>query len=142
MHKRGIAHRYDLCSLARGVKLTMVPRNCTTRHIMMDATGMFPSGFHPVQTRYLPDYSELAPRLSRSSVPVKYYFVDFSVAVRVPAGNAVALATGMFHTEPEVPEMSFYAPYDAFLVDVFILGHMIDRELCLVRHARSRTSFL
>ena len=74
---------------------------------MMDASGLFPGGFHPIVQGSLPTLSDRAPTLSRLRArPVEYYFIDFGIAVRVPAGGDVRSTLGDACQDHDVPELS------------------------------------
>ena len=57
-------------------------RNCTYPNIMMDASNLYPFGFHPVNTDSLPDGCTPARSFPRSSHPVKYYLTNFKNATK------------------------------------------------------------
>ena len=83
MHEHGVSHRS--VSLHGKLKMsngTCRVRNCTYRHIMVDASGLYPNRWHPVLEDHLPDLTGRAYALSRSipNVPVRYYYIDFSCA--------------------------------------------------------------
>ncbi|KAI0767251.1 kinase-like domain-containing protein [Fomes fomentarius] len=100
-------------------------RDCAYKNIMMDATAIFPRGFHPVTDICLPDdITRFAPTLPRSKVPVTYYFVDFGISSLFAGDQASRLVTGSFGLDEEVPELSDEVPYDPFKVDIFILGNL------------------
>ena len=42
-------------------------RDCAYMNLMMDASSIFPVGFHPARVEFLPDLSNLAKPLSRQS---------------------------------------------------------------------------
>lgn len=101
---------------------------------MVDAASMYPKGYHPVRVDSLPDISIRAPFIPRIAVwpPVKYYFVDFGIAVRIPPEVHPKLALGDLGIDQEVPELSVTTPYDPFRVDIFILGNVFRRDICAV----------
>ena len=94
----------------------------------MDATPLYPKGFHPVLTSQLPDISGFAPYLSRVRAPVKYLFVDYDISVHIPQDIHPKLTTGCFGRDREVPELSWDVPYDPFKVDIFIIGNVLKKE--------------
>lgn len=99
---------------------------------MMDGKPLFPSGHHPVRMNYSPDaVYELTP-LSRAEHPVRYYYVDFGLSVRFPAGSP-SLVVGDVGRNAEVPELSSTVPYDAFKADIYALGNLYDKEFEQVR---------
>ena len=92
---------------------------------MMDATALYPQGFHPISPLFLPnDLSSLAPVLPRASVAVTYYYVDFGISTLFASGEPNKLVTGWAGLDRDVPELSEEVPYDPFKVDVFILGNL------------------
>ena len=92
---------------------------------MMDASALYPRGFHPMATYYLPeDGITPAPCLSRSTTPVTYYFVDFGLSSLFSPNDTNRLVTGTHGIDREVPELSLTEAYDPFKVDIFILGNM------------------
>ncbi|KAI0637717.1 hypothetical protein C8Q77DRAFT_1047583 [Trametes polyzona] len=104
-------------------------RDCAFKNVMMDASDLFPKGFHPVLQMSLPDISGKAPTRSRADVPIKYYYIDFGISTQFPAG-APRLVTGTLGLDREPPELSDAVPYDPFKLDVFLIGNLIRRELC------------
>lgn len=113
LHEKGVAHR-----------------DCVMHNLMMDADAMYPEGFHPVRTRFKRDYSGYTKPYSRSSVGVKYYFVDFGISVHIPEDVANKVVTGHLGRDQVPPELSTTVPYDPFRLDVFIIGNMFKQELC------------
>lgn len=93
---------------------------------------MFPQGFHPIVQTRLPDVSGRAPVLSRSAVPVKYYYIDFGISTRFTS-DAPRLVVGTLGLDEEPPELSDSIPYDPFKLDVFMIGNLIRRSLYDVR---------
>lgn len=97
---------------------------------MMDAKSLFPEGHHPVRTDWSPDFKGLARHHTRieASPPVRYHFIDFGLSSRIPAGQS-KLVLGVYSQDKEVPELSLTVPYDAFKLDVFILGNVLRRRI-------------
>ncbi|KAF9818792.1 hypothetical protein IEO21_02572 [Rhodonia placenta] len=110
MHEQGVAHR-----------------DCSERNVMMDANQMFPQGFHPIKTGFLPDAKTPARPLARSQVSVKYYYVDYGISIYIPPDVHPKLALGEDGRDRDVPELSIFVPYDPFKVDIFIIGNMLKR---------------
>lgn len=132
IHEQGVAHRY-VALLTDRTSLTSSTRDCSLKNLMMDATPLYPRGFHPVQSDYLPDVSSRAPHLSRAEAPVKYYFIDFGISVDIPVDVHPKLATGILGRDRDPPELSSDKPYDPFKLDVFILGNVFRKEFREVR---------
>lgn len=104
----------------------------------MDATPLFPNGFHPVRQRSLPDVSGTAPRRTRVEAPVRYYYIDFGISVRIPPETQPKLATGILGRDRDPPELLSDEPYDPFKLDVFIIGNLLRKEF---QQARSFCSY-
>ncbi|KAH8976706.1 hypothetical protein EDB92DRAFT_1925710 [Lactarius akahatsu] len=112
MHSRGVAHR-----------------DTSLKNILMDASQMFPCGFHPVRDSFLPhDLSTPAPMIHRVNVEVKYYFVDYGISSYFPEGTERQLVIGLAGRDRDVPELSDEVPYDPFKVDIFTIGNVLRRE--------------
>ena len=103
---------------------------------MVDSKALFPRGFHPVYCDRLPDASSGAPVLSRSTMPVKYYYIDFGISSYIPRDSKDKLVVGTLGRDQDVPELSSSVPYDPFKVDIFILGNVFRNEF---REVRSST---
>lgn len=96
----------------------------------MDADALFPEGYHPVHTRWLPDHSRPAPRLSRSAAPVRYYFVDYGISSLFdPTVEQGRTVVGTYGLDQDVPELSDSKPYDPFKVDIFLIGNLAKTEV-------------
>ena len=100
----------------------------------MDASRMFPRGFHPVRDVFLPhDISIPAPMIPRMDVGVKYYFIDYGISSYFPQGTERQLVLGIAGRDRDVPELSAEVPYDPFKVDIFTIGNVLRREFLAVR---------
>ncbi|KZT72363.1 hypothetical protein DAEQUDRAFT_32581 [Daedalea quercina L-15889] len=98
-------------------------RDCAAANIMMDGRPLYPQGHHPVRREYSLDaVYELVP-LTRLDHPVRYYFIDFGISSVFSMGTP-SLVVGRKGRDKEVPELSDDVPYDAFKVDIFILGNL------------------
>lgn len=107
--------------------------DCVYRNIMMDASTLYPSGFHPIYKGFLPDVSGLAPHLPRGSAPVTYYLIDFGISTRFSPDDPSKLVLGTNGIEDSVPELSKTVPYDPFKTDVYIIGALFCQEFLAVR---------
>ena len=67
------------------MQLTPGTRDYEYKNIMMDASAMYPQGFHP---------SRWAPYVSRRSVGVQYYFADFGLSSHFPPEAQSRLVVG------------------------------------------------
>ena len=94
---------------------------------MMDATFLYPFGFHPYLQTMTPDIRREAKSLRRRDVgPIKYYFIDFGLSSRFDDGDVDRLVTGRI-CQQDVPELSDTVPYDPFAADVYLLGDAYKR---------------
>ena len=135
MHERGVAHRYAFnalfSTLSFPFQLSFL-RDCAALNIMLDASSMYPCGFHPASQDMDPSGKKRArERRRRDSPGVKYYFIDFGISTRFPddTNKTDRLVTGINGLDREVPELSLHTPYDPFAVDVFILGNVYRKAL-------------
>jgi len=92
----------------------------------MDATNMYPLGFHPV---FLDDKKTVNSRLSRLEAGVKYYFVNYGIPSYFPPGSRRELVLGTADRDQDVPELSNNVSYDPFKLDIFMIGNVIRGEL-------------
>ena len=99
---------------------------------MMDASPLYPEGYHPVRKNYTPDTMYRISPLSRTDRPVRYYYIDFGLSVQFSEG-ASPYVVGDVGRDTDVPELSDSVPYDPFKVDVFSLGNLLYKEFHEVR---------
>jgi hypothetical protein len=104
-------------------------RDCSLKNVLMDATHMYPLGFHPVVNLFLDDMRTPAPRISRLDAGVKYYFIDYGISSYFPPGSRRELVLGIAGRDQDVPELSDDVPYDPFKVDIFTIGNVIRGEV-------------
>lgn len=103
--------------------------DCAAKNLMMDADVLFPLGFHPVHTLFLPDAKTPANPFPRHSAKVKYYYVDFGISSHFPPDSqGDRLVLGRDGRDQDVPELSESIPYNPFKVDIFILGNLFRHE--------------
>ena len=125
MHAQGVAHR-----------------DCALANIMMDASSMYPDGFHPIHLDHAPDGFTRTRSRPRSRANVKYYFIDFGESSIFQEGDE-RLVTGVYGLDRDVPEYSEIVPYDPFPVDIYCIGNVIQTEIldvccsCLLNCCRS-----
>ena len=108
----------------------------------MDARSLFSNGFHPVSTSLTPDLGDSAHGIPRFASPesLKYYFIDFGISVRIPAGQPRSVL-GIHGLDCDVPELSLEIPYNPFKVDIWGLGVLVLRawKVCDSRLSRAGT---
>ena len=97
---------------------------------MMDASAMYPQGFHPIWDVFLLDAHTPVYPPSRSAVGVKYYYIDYGISVHIPPEVHPKTALGGHGRDQEPPELSFKVLYDPFKLDIFTIGNVFRREIC------------
>ncbi|TDL22593.1 hypothetical protein BD410DRAFT_722812 [Rickenella mellea] len=120
LHGRGVAHQ-----------------DCSIGNIMMDATPLYPDGFHPINQDMLPSFDGPARHLTRRQAsPVKYYFIDFGISRLWLGKTKVTRSPGAVGRDRDVPERQDNDNiYNPFLVDIFLLGYPVPTSLthtCLI----------
>jgi len=115
MHKSGLAHL-----------------DCTSNNIMMDASEMYPKGFHPTRKHKAPDGISSAKCISGAK-RVKYYFIDFEMSrlIKRDSDRQMCVRQGGRNLPPEIERG---AEYDPFPVDMYYLGNVY-REHVLEKYA-------
>ncbi|KAH9926080.1 kinase-like domain-containing protein [Amylocystis lapponica] len=116
LHSQGVAHR-----------------DCASANIMMDGRPLFPHGHHPVRLETSQDGVHILSPLSRIDHPVRYYFIDFGISSQFKRGES-PLVLGRKGRDKETPELSSEVPYNAFKVDIFVLGNLYRKELIQKYH--------
>ena len=108
-----------------------VCRDCAAGNIMVDGSPLYPQGFHPVHIHRSYDFTSTLHPLQRSEHPVKYYFIDFGISSRFQDGQSpLVLGT---QGRDKAPELSKTIPYNAFQVDIWMLGRVFEQEFMEVR---------
>ncbi|KAI0345533.1 kinase-like protein [Trametopsis cervina] len=113
MHSHNVAHR-----------------DCEVTNVMMDASALYPRGHHPVELDFDHTAQHPAEVHPRSSARVRYYYIDFGLSTYVEAPVHLSkYVLGVFGREQTVPELSLQRPYDAFKVDLYILGCLFQKVI-------------
>jgi len=92
----------------------------------MDASKMYPDGFHPIQRDILPDYSRIVRPLPRSEAIPKYYYTGFDVSVFISSDTNKADPTKSHDASSEAtapPELA------AFKIDISAMGSLLEKEI-------------
>ncbi|KAG8845995.1 hypothetical protein FRB91_001279 [Serendipita sp. 411] len=113
MHEQNVAHR-----------------DITVGNIMMDASELYPEGFHPVRQNLSRNGLAEVVGLMRMHAPVRYYLIDFGSAIAFEKGTPSRdkYAEGRTGRDEDVPEFRFNNPYDPFKVDIFQFGNLLKKE--------------
>jgi hypothetical protein len=122
----------------------MYCRDICAANLVVDASRMVPGGFHFLRpcthdgVTYLHfDSDDSDPLVLKSRTragPLRYYYIDFGLSDQFSSFEARELVIGLYgQLGIYVPEISDTVPYDAFKVDVRLVGEMLVREFLLVR---------
>lgn len=116
-------------------------RDCSNYNIMLDASDMYPDGFHPIhQSLDLTWKTQAQYRERHEAENVKYYFIDFGISSHFTDPAQPRLVLGKDCQDREVPELSTIIRYDPFPVDIFILGNVYRNYFAKVRTRSSPSS--
>ncbi|KAJ7092043.1 kinase-like domain-containing protein [Mycena belliarum] len=116
LHDRNIAHR-----------------DCNAANIMMEASKMYPDGFHFQHPKHTRDYSRFARFYPRTRRPPRYYLIDFGLTriydTRDPP-PIEPIIPGGDRSVPEFKTTDENGPMacDPFPIDVYYLGNMIKKH--------------
>ena len=104
-------------------------RDACFLNLMVESTKLVPDGDVSILQQYrTDDWSRcVKPVVRRSVAPLKYFFIDFEMAVRFPPDEQNPLSIGRVGQERNVPELSDTVPYNPFKLDVFQLGSIFPR---------------
>ncbi|KAF6751423.1 kinase-like domain-containing protein [Ephemerocybe angulata] len=96
-------------------------------NIMMDASDLYPKGFHPIEHDMAPDYrGPVSAKYTRTEKPPQYYLIDFGLSRRLDTNDDEPYRPGTDVSLPEYEDLT--KPIDAYLVDVYCVGNMIKYE--------------
>lgn len=112
---------------------------------MMDASPLYPDGFHPVATDLKPDYIATAKHYTRTQRPTKYKIIDFGISRRYDPAEGRHLEypiRGGDKTVPEFQGEGGYEPSDPFPTDVYYVGNMIREDFLTVRFSSIHLTYL
>jgi hypothetical protein len=89
---------------------------------MLDPSGMYPKGFHPVQINRSRDFKGKPQRYNRTQRPPRYYLIDFSLSRKYSSRNALdePLIGDMF-----APEHQHKRWCNPFRTDIYHLGNVV-----------------
>ncbi|KAJ7261894.1 kinase-like domain-containing protein [Mycena rebaudengoi] len=114
MHKHHVAHR-----------------DCQSRNIMMDASRLYPNGFHPEDTSKNRNWKGKAKHSTRTKCNPKYYLIDFGLSRMYDPANGPPLEDPIRGGDKSAPEFQgegYYTLSDPFRTDIYYLGNMIRQE--------------
>jgi len=99
-------------------------RDCTEKHIMLDPSGMYPKGFHPVRIDRSRDFKGKPPQYNRTRRPPRYYLIYSSLTRQYNTRNALdePLRSG----DKSAPEhWQLGRRCNPFRTDIYYLGNLV-----------------
>lgn len=114
MHERNIAHR-----------------DCTANNIMLDPSGMYPDGFHPVEIDRKKNFKGKATAYTRTQRPPRYILIDFGLSRQYSSREVVdnPLRGG----DKSAPEHKLQRPSNPFYTDIYYIGNLV-REKFITKY--------
>jgi hypothetical protein len=98
-------------------------------NVMLDASQLYPAGFHPREMDKNPNFKGLARHHTRTQRPPIYYFVDFGISRRYNPADGPPLEGPILGGDKTVPEFQKSTEdCDPFPTDVYYLGNMIKAD--------------
>jgi len=103
-------------------------RDATRMNFMLDATPMYPEGFHPhvaYQDRR-PNFNDKAKHYSRTQRPPMYYWIDFGLSSQYESMSPPPREDRIWGGDRSVPEFQGNeGPHNPFPTDVYYVGNLI-----------------
>ncbi len=112
-------------------------RDLTLNNLMLDASNLFPFGFHPVYTNRDLTFHQYAKYITRTECWPRYYIIDLGMSRRyskrkAPCEKSTPFSLPFVHLLPE-RKGTVSRLFNPFPVDVFHLGHILRKEFHVVR---------
>ncbi len=100
-------------------------------NIMLDPSGMYPKGYHPIELNRSQDFKRRAERYTRTARPPRYYLIDFGLSRRYSSRDTLdqLLRLG----DRSTPEHRHGGQYNPFFTDIYYLGNLVREHFILVR---------
>lgn len=104
---------------------------------MMDASELYPEGFHPQKRDFNVDFTGSAvQKYTRTQRPPKYYWIDFGLAIRFGEADAFPrfpVLRGNDKSAPEFQDPNYMAQQqNPFPTDIYYLGNLAKRYFTAV----------
>jgi len=107
-------------------------RDCMNLNIMMDASPIYPRGYHPIDQLLTRDYASIAKPLTRTEHPTQYYIIDFGLSHQFKPDDPNPIVLPVLSGDKTVPEFQdsscFSAPQNPFPTDVYYLGNLVRED--------------
>jgi len=106
MHEQNIAHR-----------------DCTPNNIMLDPSGMYPEGFHPIKIDRSRNFEGKVEQYDRTQRPPRYYLIDFGLSRQYNSRNV--LDEPIRGGDKSAPEHQRARWCNPFHTDIYHLGNLV-----------------
>jgi hypothetical protein len=112
--------------------------------MVMDASSMYPSFYHPLRIPQKWHLSGKNMHFTRTQRPTKYYYIDFGISRRFNPEDGPPLEYPILGIDKSVPEFKVNpcALWDPFPTDVYYLGNMVRMNFVRVRANSPLTCFM
>lgn len=127
---------YSLTAYYQPDYVLTFPRDCTEYNLMMDAAGMYPEPWHPVDPEMKADYSGPVTHLPRTGHPVRYYLIDFGLSKQWEPGTKPPLLPPVEAGDKTLPEYrgkGSETPHEPLSADVYYIGNFFREEFLQVK---------
>jgi hypothetical protein len=106
-------------------------RDCTANNVMLEPSGMYPNGFHPVKRNRNRDFKGKATAYARTQRPPRYLFIDFGLSRQYPTRDVTDEPLhGGDRSAPEIKSRKWSNP---FHTDIYYIGNLVRDEFMRVR---------
>lgn len=102
---------------------------------MMDATALYPEGFHPICQLFDAEWTpKEAKHYTRTRTPVKYYFIDYGISCRFDLEDTDPREIPVRAGDKTAPDFSTgsMVPINPFPTDVYYIGNFIRTDILKV----------
>ena len=106
---------------------------------MLDPTGMYPKGFHPIQLNRRRDFRGRAKRFTRTLRPTRYYLIDFGLSRRYSSRRA--LDQPIRGGDKSAPEHRLRNLCNPFHTDIYYLGNLVRERFLKVRSVQALAGY-
>ncbi|KAI0358582.1 hypothetical protein OH77DRAFT_1502437 [Trametes cingulata] len=112
-------------------ELHLAHRDCQRPNIMFDPRPIYPNMFHPRVPDRARDWNRRAKHYTRTSHPVKYYFIDFGLSRQYDPTQGPPREHPIPGGDKTVPEFKNWSGelLDPFPTDIYYLGNMIRSDI-------------
>ncbi|KAJ3872076.1 hypothetical protein F5051DRAFT_172201 [Lentinula edodes] len=108
--------------------LNIAHNDAKDTNIMMDWSPMYDIPPHGINVAMNANWSGLAKPHSRTTHPVKYYFIDWNLSGHYDPSLGTPMLRPGYGGDQSVPEFKRNEPCNPFAVDVYCMGNVIRRR--------------